>query len=113
MPLEEYELCSGKVVNISSNMALGTDLLRRAQMANRTSKAEVIGLTRTFAGEAGTFGITVNAVAPTVTNTETVGKHIAPDRMEAMAESQALRRQARPEDIVSTALFLCSSNSGS
>ena len=103
---------SGKIVNVSSNMALGTDLMWPSQMAAyTTSKAGVIGLTRALAGEAGPFGITVNAVAPGVTNTETVGEHIAPDRMEALAQSQALRRQAWPEDIVGTVLFLCSSDS--
>ena len=44
--------------------------------------------------EAGPHGVTVNAVAPGVTNTETVGEHIAPDRTEAVAQGQALRRQA-------------------
>lgn len=102
----------GKIVNISSNMALGTDLVWPAQMAAyTTSKAGVIGLTRALAGEAGPYGVTVNAVAPGVTNTETVGEHIAPDRMEAVAQSQALRRQAWPEDIVGTVLFLRSSDS--
>ena len=103
---------SGKIVNVSSNMALGTDLMWPAQMAAyTTSKAGVIGLTRALAGEAGPHGVTVNAVAPGVTNTETVGEHIDPDRMEALAQYQALRRQAWPEDIVGTVMFLCSSDS--
>ena len=102
----------GKIVNVSSNMALGTDLMWPAQMAAyTTSKAGVIGLTRALAGEAGPHGITVNAVAPGVTNTETVGEHIDPDRMETLAQSQSLRRQAWPEDIVGTVMFLCSSDS--
>ena len=102
----------GKIVNVSSNMALGTDLMWPAQMAAyTTSKAGVIGLTRALAGEAGPHGITVNAVAPGVTNTETVGEHIDPDRMETLAQSQALRRQAWPDDIVGTVMFLCSSES--
>ncbi len=103
---------SGKIINISSNMALGTDLAWPARMAAyTTSKAGVIGLTRALAGEAGPHGVTVNAVAPGVTNTETVGEHIDAERMEAVAQSQALRRQAWPKDIVGTVLFLCSSDS--
>ena len=103
---------SGKIVNISSNMALGTDLMWPAQMAAyTTSKAGVIGLTRALAGEAGPHGITVNAVAPGVTNSETILEHIDPDRMATLAESQALRRQAWPSDIVGTVMFLCSSDS--
>ena len=102
----------GKIVNVSSNMALGTDLMWPAQMAAyTTSKAGVIGLTRALAGEAGPHGVTVNAVAPGVTNTETVGEHIDPDRMETLAQSQALRRQAWPADIVGTVMFLCSPDS--
>lgn len=135
LPLEEFELvqrvnvtgswlCAkavfgpmksqggGKIVNVSSNMALGTDLMWPAQMAAyTTSKAGVIGLTRALAGEAGPHGVTVNAVAPGVTNTETVGEHIDPDRMETLAQSQALRRQAWPTDIVGTVMFLCSPDS--
>ena len=64
--------------------------------AYTTSKAGVIGLTRALAGEAGPHGVTVNAVAPGVTNTETVGEHIASDRMETLAQSQAIRRQPFP-----------------
>ena len=102
----------GKIINVSSNMALGTDLMWPSQMAAyTTSKAGVIGLTRALAGEAGPHGVTVNAVAPGVTNTETILEHIAPDRMAALAESQALRRQAWPEDIVGTVMFLCSADS--
>ena len=102
----------GKIVNVSSNMALGTDLMWPARMAAyTTSKAGVIGLTRALAGEAGPHGVTVNAVAPGVTNTETVMQYVDPDRMETLAQSQALRRQAWPTDIVGTVTFLCSSDS--
>lgn len=102
----------GKIVNVSSNMALGTDLMFPAGMsAYTTSKAAVIGLTKALAGEVGVFGITVNAVAPGVTATETVLEHIAGDRLQASVSTQAIRRVATTADIVGTVLFLCSADS--
>jgi 3-oxoacyl-[acyl-carrier protein] reductase len=102
----------GKIVNVSSNMAFGTDLPWPARMAPYTaSKAAVVGLTRAMAGEAGDHGITVNAVAPGVVLTETIGEHIGTERLEEAAAGQALKRVATPGDIVGTVLFLCSSES--
>jgi 3-oxoacyl-[acyl-carrier protein] reductase len=102
----------GKIVNISSNMALGTDLMFPAGMsAYTTSKAAVLGLTKALAGELGVFGITVNAVAPGVTATETVLEHIAADRLASSVSTQAIRRVATTGDIVGAVLFLCSAES--
>jgi NAD(P)-dependent dehydrogenase (short-subunit alcohol dehydrogenase family) len=103
---------TGKIVNISSNMALGTDLMFPAGMSAYTSsKAAVIGLTRALAGELGVFGITVNAVAPGVTATETVVETISSDHLSASVSTQAIRRVAQPDDIVGAVAFLCSSES--
>lgn len=102
----------GKIVNVSSNMALGTDLMFPAGMsAYTTSKAAVLGLTKALAGEVGVHGITVNAIAPGVTATETVLEHIASDRLEASVSTQAIRRVATTHDIVGAVLFLCSAES--
>jgi NAD(P)-dependent dehydrogenase (short-subunit alcohol dehydrogenase family) len=102
----------GKIVNVSSNMALGTDLAWPAKMAPyTTSKAAIIGLTRVLAGEAGPHGITVNAIAPGVTNTETIGEHVGVDAMAGMAQTQAIKREAWPDDMVGTVLFLSSCDS--
>lgn len=102
----------GKIVNVSSNMALGTDLMFPAGMcAYTTSKAAVIGLTRALAGELGQFSITVNSVAPGVTATQTVLDNIGSDRLLASTSTQAIRRLASTDDIVGTVLFLCSEDS--
>ncbi len=58
----------GKIVNISSSRFFeGTP----NRLHYTTSKAGVIGFTRALAREVGEFGITVNAVAPGVTLSET------------------------------------------
>lgn len=103
---------SGKIVNISSNMAFGSDLPFPAGMcAYTTSKSAVIGLTRVLAGELGPYKITVNAVAPGVTQTETVKENIQEDRLSAMMDVQAIKRIAVPADVVGTVVFLCSESS--
>jgi 3-oxoacyl-[acyl-carrier protein] reductase len=102
----------GRIVNVSSNMAFGTDLIWPAQMAPyTTSKAAVIGLTRALAGEAGEHNITVNAVAPGVVPTETVELNVGRERMVAASAQQALKRVAAPRDVVDAVLFLCSEES--
>jgi NAD(P)-dependent dehydrogenase (short-subunit alcohol dehydrogenase family) len=102
----------GKIVNVSSNMAYGTDLSYPAGMCAYTaSKSAVLGLTRALAGEVGDFGVTVNAVAPGVTRTETITAHIPDEHLDAMASVQAIKRIANTEDIVGAVLFLCSPES--
>lgn len=54
----------GRIINMSSISGLGGNPKGHETVAYNTSKAAVIGLTRTLAGEWGEFDITVNAIAP-------------------------------------------------
>ncbi|MBM3218417.1 MAG: 3-oxoacyl-ACP reductase FabG [Candidatus Rokubacteria bacterium] len=98
----------GKIVNISS----GTVFYGAPNALHYvTSKAGVIGITRSLARELGEHRITVNAIAP--------GLIISMDDVDPARDAQnAQRLQARaikrtevPEDVVGAAIFFCSAES--
>jgi len=76
------------------------------------SKGGVIGLARGLAGEVGEFGITVNCIAPGLTNTPGVSG--SPDILQTwdmLVEAQAVKRKQQPEDLLGPLLFLASDES--
>jgi 3-oxoacyl-[acyl-carrier protein] reductase len=98
----------GKIVNVSS-ATIWTG--RPNYLHYVTSKAALIGLTRSLASEVGAAGITVNAITPGSTQTEIERKTITSEARRAMAEMTALRRIQKPEDVTGAVLFLCSTAS--
>lgn len=102
----------GKIINISSSTWLtGTT----GRLHYTTSKAGVVGFTRSISHDLGKEGITVNAVCPGLTRSETIGA-IMPEehwkkREEKMAATAAIPRLQMPEDLVGTIIFLLSSAS--
>lgn len=102
---------AGRIVNVASVMAEGTDYGLAAYCA---SKAGVAGLTRTLALELGKFGITANYLEPGAIRTGmTSGLWDArPDVAEIWAKKAALRRLGQPIDLARAALFLASDDGG-
>jgi 3-oxoacyl-[acyl-carrier protein] reductase len=102
---------AGRIINVASVMAEGTDYGLAAYCA---SKAGVAGLTRTLALELGKFGITANYLEPGAIKTGmTSGLWDArPDVEEIWAKKSALRRVGRPIDLARAALFLASDDGG-
>jgi acetoacetyl-CoA reductase/3-oxoacyl-[acyl-carrier protein] reductase len=94
----------GRIVQIASINGMRGKF---GQANYSASKAGLIGLTRTAALELGSRGITVNAVAPGLIDTEMTANLPAEIRAKALDES-ALGRAGSVEDIATTVLFLLS-----
>ena len=76
-----------------------------------TSKAGVIGLTRGLARELGEYNITVNAIAPGLTMSMDETDDSQSEYNQQRIQARSLKRPEAPEDLVGTAVFLCSSDS--
>src|SRR5690349_9566979 len=95
----------GKIVNISSSRVWeGTP----NRLHYTTSKAGVIGFTRALAREVGAWGITVNAVTPGNTLSDTQVGSSAPDYLKGRIEGRSIARAQVPEDLVGAVMFLAS-----
>jgi 3-oxoacyl-[acyl-carrier protein] reductase len=93
----------GKIVNISSSRVWdGTP----NRLHYTTSKAGVIGFTRALARELGEFGITVNAVTPGLTLSDTQVASSSNNYLGAAAANRALGRAQYPDDLVGAVMFL-------
>jgi 2-hydroxycyclohexanecarboxyl-CoA dehydrogenase len=102
----------GRIVNLSSSSAQGGQSHMAAYVS---SKAGVIGFTKSLALELGPKGITVNTIPPGMVVTPMLEKAIAEGRFTASLEYFAsitpVRRAGRPEDIANAAVFLCQDES--
>jgi 3-oxoacyl-[acyl-carrier protein] reductase len=98
----------GRIVNMAS--VAGT-LGGFGQASYSTTKAGLLGLTRTLALEGARHGITVNAIVPGVIGTEAFNFG-NPDMNERMIRRTALRRAGEPQDVANAIAFLCSDLAG-
>ena len=93
----------GRIVNIASRSFAGAP-----QMAHyASSKAAVVGLTRSMAIDLSPRDIRVNAIAPGVVDTDML-HYMSEERQQAMLGFQLLGRIGQPEDIARAVSFLAS-----
>jgi 3-oxoacyl-[acyl-carrier protein] reductase len=94
----------GRIVNMAS--VAGT-LGGFGQASYSTTKAGLLGLTRTLAMEGGRHGITCNAIVPGVIGTEAF--NMANTAMnERIVNRTVLKRPGEPQEIANAIAFLCS-----
>ncbi|MBA4495554.1 SDR family NAD(P)-dependent oxidoreductase [Paenactinomyces guangxiensis] len=94
----------GRIINMAS--VAGT-LGGYGQASYATTKAGILGLTRTLALEGAKYNITVNAIVPGIINTEAF-QMTNPKMRERMIERTAFKRPGKPEDIAHAIAFLAS-----
>jgi 3-oxoacyl-[acyl-carrier protein] reductase len=95
---------AGRIVLIASAVVwLGPP----GMVAYTASKSALIGYARALASELGPFGITVNAITPSMIPTETAMSTGVTRNLDRVVAGQAIGRAQQPEDLVSTLLYLC------
>lgn len=96
---------SGRIVNLASQAAI---IGIEGHVAYCASKAGIVGMTTCMALEWGPRGVTVNAVSPTVVETELGLTGWAGEKGVKARAAIPTRRFAKPWEIAASVLYLCS-----
>jgi len=99
----------GRIVNLASQASV---IALERHVAYCASKAALVSMTQVLALEWAPLGITVNAVSPTVVETELGKKAWAGEVGEAMKRKIPIGRFAQPAEIASATLYLVSAHAG-
>jgi len=94
----------GRVINISSVVALSGN---PGQVNYASSKAAIIGFTKSLALEIGSRNVTVNAIAPGFIQTAMTDAMTA-EAKQALEGRIALKRLGTPDDVAYATVFLAS-----
>ena len=94
----------GRIINISSIWGL---VGASCEVHYSTAKAALIGFTRALAKELSPSGITVNAIAPGLIDTD-MNRALDAETLEGIIDETPVRRIGTPDDVVEAIRFLSS-----
>jgi 3-oxoacyl-[acyl-carrier protein] reductase len=92
----------GRIVNIAS--VVGVNRANPGQANYAAAKAGLVAMTKTVAAEVARRGVTANAVAPGLIDTEMTAEGVA----EGLLAAVPARRAGRPEEVAAAVRFLAS-----
>ena len=92
----------GRIINVSSMWGI---VGSSCEVHYSAAKAGLIGMTKALAKELGPSGITVNAIAPGVINTD-MNKSLSKEDIDCLVDETPLMRIGESSDVANVALFL-------
>lgn len=99
----------GRIINIASQASI---IALENHIAYCASKAGLVIASKVMAAEWGKYGITVNAISPTVVETELGKRYWHGERAEQMKAKIPVGRFAMPEEIAAAVAWLASQHAG-
>jgi 2-hydroxycyclohexanecarboxyl-CoA dehydrogenase len=100
----------GRIVNVSSVSAIrGGGIFGGSHYS--ASKAAVLGFTRAVARECAGHGITCNAVAPGLVDTDLAAPYLTEEQRAGVIATIPVGRLATADDVAATIAFLCTPES--
>jgi 3-oxoacyl-[acyl-carrier protein] reductase len=94
---------AGRIINLTSVVG---EMGSAGQAPYVAAKAGVIGLTRTWAREYASRGVTVNAVSPGFIDTDMTAADLPEERKGEVLKAIPLGRVGRPEDVAAAVAYL-------